>query len=219
LEKALADRQVPFEVCSDGSRPDADKLPIYHVHGYLPNTQSSEIKGHNLIFAEDEYHLSSLSPFSGTATDLVGLLRSATGLFIGLSMSDPNLRRWLDATKGANPGLHHFLLRCDYDLPEDRIEQAKNQIQGRAAEIAEKLGNEYSDKVKGPVDLEAALKSVALQAHTFDRELFKDLGVGTIWLNSYDDIPLLLSRIPPPIKEAASNPAAPEDQKAPLPGR
>ena len=199
LEKALAQRGILVDVCSGGIRSRGDKLHIYHVHGYLPQSdepQFNSLREHNLIFSEDEYHLSSLSPFSGTTTDLVGLLRSATGLFIGLSMSDPNLRRWLDATRGTDRDLHHFLLRRDYDIPDNGIEQAKSQIQKRAAEIGRKLGADYRDKIKESVDLDAALLSVAKQAHTFDRELFKDLGVGTVWLKSYDDIPILLSKIP-----------------------
>ena len=34
------------------------------------------------------------------------------------------------------------------------------------------------------------------QADTYDSELFQSMGLKTIWLDSYDDIPALLDRIP-----------------------
>ena len=33
------------------------------------------------------------------------------------------------------------------------------------------------------------------QADTYDRNLFESMGVKTIWLEDYDDIPALLERI------------------------
>jgi hypothetical protein len=95
-------------------------LPVLHVRGYLPSTKP--IPEADLVFTEDEYHRVSFSPFHCSQTELVSLLRNYTVLFVGLSMSDPNLRRLLDASHSPNSGTNHYLLRTGYTLtPQDRI--------------------------------------------------------------------------------------------------
>ena len=63
----------------------------------------------------------------------------------------------------------------------------------RARRWGEILG--YPEQKDQP-QLADALNAVLLQADTYDRELFETMGVKTIWLESFDDIPLLLDRIP-----------------------
>jgi SIR2-like domain len=68
-----------------------------------------------LIFAEQEYHALSYSSIHWAQVEMLSALRCFTVVFVGLSMTDPNLRRFLDAT--AIPGRPaHFLFRKRYTI-------------------------------------------------------------------------------------------------------
>lgn len=191
LEKAKV-KAIP--IYNSARWPDG-ALPVVHVHGYLP--QTDPIPPVDLIFTEDEYHRVSYSVFHWALADIIACFRSYTVLFIGLSMSDPNLRRLLDATyvRGSKPA--HFLLRKEYE------------ISGSARTKAIRIVNEYAEEqgrranvpgVKVGPDVSRAIDAVLEQAHEYDRQLFKDMGVGTIWLNDYADIPKILKKIARPEK-------------------
>ncbi|MBQ0142676.1 MAG: SIR2 family protein [Prevotellaceae bacterium] len=87
--------------------------PIYHVHGYVPRDKSLQSKP---ILSERDYHELYKEAFHWTNVEQLHALNRNTCIFIGLSMTDPNLRRLLDFSRGAllddgkeNP---HFLFMC-----------------------------------------------------------------------------------------------------------
>ena len=45
-------------------------------------------------------------------------------------------------------------------------------------------------------ELQEAVLSILEQADSYDRNLFEAMGVKTIWVEDYDDIPALLEQIP-----------------------
>lgn len=74
---------------------DGHKVPIYHVHGSIvPNGGSREAR-HNLVFPESSYHDVSGSTYSWQQSIFQYYALRTRMVFIGLSMSDPNIRRWL----------------------------------------------------------------------------------------------------------------------------
>jgi len=190
LEMELDKVKVKVRPVYDATRQTDNNLQIVHVHGYLP--KDGTIPNMDLVFTEDEYHKLSYSIFHWALADIISGLRNSTVLFVGLSMSDPNLRRLLDATyvRGQQPA--HFLLRKDYDLPPAartraiRIVNEYAEEQGRRANLAQ---------VKVKSDVSGAIDIMLKQAHQYDRELFKDMGVGTIWVNDFDDISKILVEI------------------------
>jgi hypothetical protein len=46
-----------------------------------------------------------------------------------------------------------------------------------------------------PLDLDEALRATLRQADTYDREVLESMGTKTIWLEAFEDIPLLLERV------------------------
>ncbi|MPQ31244.1 hypothetical protein E4V42_07310 [Clostridium estertheticum] len=88
---------------------EANEIPIYHVHGYLPREEV--IDNPNLVFSEDAYHTQYIDPYSWS--NLIQLFKFSNNvcLFIGLSMTDPNLRRLLDIDrrKSINNNLKHYI--------------------------------------------------------------------------------------------------------------
>jgi hypothetical protein len=84
-----------------------DKIPIFHLHGAIspvnpdPYTKR-DVKlrdgRNNLVFWESTYTKISGSMFSWAQSNFLYNSLSTSFVFLGLSMSDPNIRKWLSWT-------------------------------------------------------------------------------------------------------------------------
>lgn len=78
-----------------------NRIPYYFCHGLvpIPDTSYSLSKKLNavdkLVFLENEYHQLANNSFSWQASTFFNVLSSNTVFFIGLSLRDQNIRRWL----------------------------------------------------------------------------------------------------------------------------
>jgi hypothetical protein len=113
IEENLEKNNVKFKaIDNEGIRNSPTELPIYHVHGYLPRT--GKISPHtNIVFSEDAYHTQFIEPFSWSNLIQLNKLSQNTCLFVGLSLTDPNLRRLLDVAHRKNPSnsLNHYIVK------------------------------------------------------------------------------------------------------------
>ena len=96
-------------IWAEGQAPPPDALSVYHVHGYLPRDGSLDHES-EIVFAEDAYHTQFLDPYGWANITQLNLLRERTGLFVGLSMTDPNLRRLLDVAHRHGPDRRHYVI-------------------------------------------------------------------------------------------------------------
>lgn len=99
-------------IFSEAINHDPNEMPIYHVHGYLPRT--GEIaENTELVFSEDAYHSQFIDPFSWSNLIQLNKLTQNTCLFVGISLTDPNMRRLLDVAWRKNPGkrLGHYIAK------------------------------------------------------------------------------------------------------------
>ena len=134
-----------------------DEIPVYHPHGFLPYT--GEPRG-ELILSENDYHELFNTPNHWANVLQLSLLRECTCLLIGISATDPNLRRILDIIKDSKAGHTYIIKKMDkVSLTED-----------------ENLNSWISSK-------------------EFDSEHYKDIHLRTIWINSYQEIPVLLNQL------------------------
>jgi hypothetical protein len=62
----------------------------------------------DFVFSEEEYHRQYADPFRWSNLVQTSLLGSLDGLFIGLSLEDPNIRRILDSTHQQYPRRHNY---------------------------------------------------------------------------------------------------------------
>ncbi|MDX5445901.1 MAG: TIR domain-containing protein [Zoogloeaceae bacterium] len=99
-------------IYTEAIRHEPNELPIYHVHGYLPRTGRIPDET-NIVFSEDAYHSQFVDPFSWSNLIQLNKLTQNTCLFVGLSLTDPNLRRLLDVAWRKNPDktLSHYILK------------------------------------------------------------------------------------------------------------
>lgn len=108
LDKYGIDNQAIYD---EGMVADNTKIPIYHVHGYLP--QAKDVDKPNIVFSEETYHTQFIDPYNWS--NLVQLYKymENTCLLIGLSITDPNLRRLLDISKRKNEFIRprHYIIK------------------------------------------------------------------------------------------------------------
>lgn len=175
LEQALTQLDIPFQVIAGpGYRLEPGVLPVYHVQGYLPRTEGMYPVGGSpveLVFSEEAYHNQYLNPYSWSNLTQLHLLQEHTGLFVGLSMTDRNLRRLLEASY-ESCNRHHYAL-----VPTYRAE-AENQS-GAAASTLEQLENS---------PLSRALRDI-------EDKVAESMGLRFLWVDRFDLLPELLSRL------------------------
>lgn len=98
------------------TRPvEGNNFYIYHVHGFIPKNGIWS----DIVLGEREYHKIYQESYNwGNVEQLHALCRSSC-LFIGLSMTDPNLRRLIDISidGGEVEPVHFaFLRRIEYNI-------------------------------------------------------------------------------------------------------
>lgn len=111
LEKFLDYEFIPYNILYSEDGCVDEKLNIYHPHGFLPyDTKKNSYPSLQkyIVFSENEYHNLYNNPYSWASILQYFLYRESLYLFVGCSLSDPNLRRILSATK--IKGKNHFAL-------------------------------------------------------------------------------------------------------------
>ena len=120
LDETLRKQKVRcVTVLSGEDKISPATLPCYHVHGVLPikyfnkgsfSRSIPKDRTGNFVFSEDEYHNEYAQPYKWSNMTQVSLLGRYTGLFVGLSMEDPNLRRLIDVTHSQYPDIENYAI-------------------------------------------------------------------------------------------------------------
>lgn len=166
LERKLTQKDIQYNIISgQGDRQLVDKLNIYHVHGYLPSEFTDVPDEPNLIFSEEDYHRVYRDAYSWSNLTQLNALRENTGLFIGCSLTDPNLRRLLDvaARSGETPRHYAFLRRKRFGSKE-KGQTVNKDMMGLYQKIDNNIKKAYYQK----------------------------LGLNIIWIDNFDEIPVIL---------------------------
>lgn len=179
LEKQLTKTGITHRsVYTETEVYDPDELPVYHVHGFLPEDRSkySSLENSTLVFSEEGYHHIYTNAYHWSNLVQLNCLRENSCLMIGLSMTDPNLRRLMDISARSLEQNKHFAfmkrLSIDdfcYDITESGKKAAIRNIDG-----AEKFLDTH---------------------HALNEALMKELGVTVLWYEGYDEIPEILEEL------------------------
>lgn len=111
------------------------KIPIYHIHGSItPESRQREAR-EKLIFPESSYSELAASLYAWPQTVFLATAQSSRMVFVGLSMSDPNIRRWLSwcdgyrrdeiSQRGSSPTFSSQHLWITTRSADPRIQSAK----------------------------------------------------------------------------------------------
>ncbi len=176
LERELLKREIIHRsIFEEIEIPTQDELPLYHVHGYLPQDESkhSNLDKSTLVFSEEGYHKIYSEPYHWSNLVQLNNLKESTCIMIGLSMTDPNLRRLLEiASRSIEIPKHYaFIKRIDFDVFTK--EESKNIVDAPSSTI----------------------KTFLNSHHSLNEDVLAELGVNVIWYESYDEIPSLLQDI------------------------
>lgn len=169
LEMRFEQKDISYNVVScEEDRSATDKLNIYHVHGYLPNNFEKGTGNPDLVFSEEDYHRVYRDSYSWSNLAQLSALKENTCLFIGSSLTDPNLRRLLDvaARNGENARHYAFMKRVKIETEKADKEQNKNIF-----EIYQRIDD----------NIQAAY--------------YKELGLNIIWVDEYEEIPDILNSL------------------------
>ncbi|WP_066634738.1 SIR2 family protein [Desulfolucanica intricata] len=183
LERVLYKKDIEYaSIYKDEQVPKARELAIYHVHGFLPSDGSlNHDKEMDLVFTEDAYHSQFLDPYNWANITQLSLLREKTCLFIGSSVTDPNIRRLLDVAHRKNKEKYHYAIIKKHLADEVNTEEIKNML-GLSIDVPD-------EEVK--TGLEAVLEII----NKIEEDAYKPLGLKIIWINSFDEIPKILLSI------------------------
>ena len=170
VEKNLKRLRVKYHsIYGEGMISDADELGIYHVHGFLPQEKENyeNLTKSLLVFSEEGYHKLMLEPYNWANISQLNYMINNTCLFIGLSITDPNMRRLLEIaalkrTENDEACQHYAIMR-----------------RFRLKELAE-------------VD---SIKNFERVNETLQESFFKELGVNVIWIDEFEEIPMILKQI------------------------
>jgi hypothetical protein len=189
LEQELLRLKVPHSPVIGPGRQQGRHFPVIHPHGYVP--RSGPAGRDTLVFTEDDYHRLSDTVFHWSLSELVVYLRKFSVLFIGLSMSDPNLRRLLDACRNSRIP-QHWQIQKRHSVHPSEMQSARQSVERRARHHGQVLGFPGE---KQPGQMEEAIRAALRQADTYDREVFQSMGVKTIWIEDWPDLPLIIDEI------------------------
>ena len=158
-------------IYKDEEQHDSDELPIYHVHGFIPGRESFDREA-SLVFSEEAYHKVYSEPYHWSNLVQLATLRENNCLMIGLSLSDPNLRRLLEiaAQKQSKNCRHYaFIQRLSNDSLIDDSSCVKIN--------------------------EASVNKILQTHHIIQEKMMESLGTRVIWFEDYSEIPVLLDEI------------------------
>lgn len=170
VEKNLTRLRVRHHsIYGEGMMPGSEELGIYHVHGFLPQNRSGyeNLTKSLLVFSEEGYHKLMMEPYHWANISQLNFMMNNTCIFIGLSMTDPNMRRLLEVAaqkKSEEDSMcRHFAIMRRFHMK----------------------GSEEND----------AIKSFEGVNESLQESFFRELGVNVIWVDEYCEIPNLLRQI------------------------
>jgi len=121
IEEWMRENGIRCDTILSGKETIRDaSLPCYHVHGVLPFRTIRELKMMensdlrnvigNFVFSEDEYHTEYSDPYRWSNMTMINQLGRYSGLFVGLSLQDPNQRRLIDVTHRQYPDIVNYAI-------------------------------------------------------------------------------------------------------------
>lgn len=114
VEKFISDHAIGLSVKSSDltyNRSNHTHVDVFHCHGRLP-FEASEAINSQIIFDENEYHSAYYDQYNWSNMRQMGMLMEMNCVFLGISLTDPNMRRLIDfASKQRAGESPHYIFR------------------------------------------------------------------------------------------------------------
>lgn len=217
LETAVGDRCAPVWGALLPDDPDA--LPVYHVHGYLPRHGRGSTYD-EILLTEEQYHRAAHEDYSWSNLVQLRYLTGSVGLMVGLSMTDQNMRRLLDAIVRAPIRVPTFALlqRPTLTRLEPRELDAINDAAkayyedfrlGGLDDVGLKGDAGLTAGMKADSDLAAGVKGPRWQGQVqrivnavedadiqLNEHILRELGVEVVWYDDHAEVAEFIRSIP-----------------------
>jgi hypothetical protein len=133
IEEALGTQGLPFRSLTPGDPLDANfaGTTVFHPHGLLTASMTAdECANTQIVLSEEDYHSLYGNPYSWANLVQLSLLLSHTCLFVGVSLTDPSIRRLLDTCLALPIGhLHYAIMRSPVVGIEGEAQKAAKDLQ------------------------------------------------------------------------------------------
>lgn len=176
LEREVKGRGLSYRsIFEELDLPSPEELPIYHVHGFLPEDRSEyeNINKATLVFSEEGYHQIYGEAYHWSNLIQLNSLKETSCLMVGLSLTDPNLRRLLEISAKSIDKPKHFAFMKRLTYESFSTDGEKSIVRAPATTVRRFLDRH----------------------HKLNEEVLKELGVNIIWYENYDEIPTILQQI------------------------
>jgi hypothetical protein len=190
LEQTLSARNIDFEAVYSSKRFTRGKLPVYHVHGFLPYLNNPEKKPlGQIILSEEDYNaIVSDSNYWGNVVQITALA-GTTNIMIGLSLTDRNLRRILDViSKQPFDNENYIFLqkKPPVNLTHEQIER----IHDEAIRIMERMQlNPYiKTEARRFEEIPQILEGVINNQFQNEERILKQLKIKPIWYDEHNEV-------------------------------
>ncbi len=123
-----------------------EALPIYHVHGIIPNDHRVPQEAESLIVLSlDEYFHNMIEPYSWQTTSQLHFMQNYTCLYVGISLGDINMQRLLGFAKRYIQYNSIYIMRSEESFETQKADaslprKTKEFIFRSHASIADSLG-------------------------------------------------------------------------------
>ena len=123
LEQRMTSEQIPNAPIDCQNKRVRNEIPVMHVHGVIHPEDTDYDK--NVVLSEDEYHNLYHDSYHWANVAQLYAFTHTKCIFVGLSMTDPSLRRLLDIAyqQGSGDVDHYaFLIRTEFDCHKETEE-------------------------------------------------------------------------------------------------
>lgn len=178
---------------------EPSKIPIFHVHGYIPYGEAKGSTTDELVLSEESYHKASQDAYYWGNMVQMNALSNNVGLMVGVSLRDRNIRRILAALKGT-PGnrKNYIILKREVTPIPEHGDATMKRIHERANYYLDKFSQAGSKKPGdiGTSDFLAKIvKTIVDEQNGSVAADFEELGLHLIYVDDFSEIPEFLKSI------------------------
>jgi SIR2-like protein len=196
VETVLMNHESSFiPVWKSSATPSPHQHPVIHVHGYIPPFGKCSPLD-EIIFTEQQYHAAAHSPYSWSNLSQIQCLASSVGLMIGLSLSDRNMRRLLDAIKVTPLSQRQYALLKKPAWNEPKPQELE-EIHANAVSYIDRFAR--SGAKKSGSDRNEQMLTIFQELNRHEEanytKLLLDLGITPIWYSMHEEVGSILMSI------------------------
>ena len=173
LEKVLTSEGIAHRsIYSARQHPLETELPVFHAHGFLPRDikQFDRLEEGLLAFSEEGYHQLFRDPYHWTNVIQLQAFQQRTGVLVGLSLTDPNLRRLLEYAATSRDEPRHFAFMKRTSVKD--LLKASRQDSGQKSVLKSGAASDF-----------------LRVHHSLQERVYSELGLEVVWFDKYEDMP------------------------------